>query len=33
MTTLAMEFMPAAMDLSVPLNVEVKSGDSWGHME
>ena len=33
MTGLAIEFMPAAMDLSVPLNVEVKSGDSWGHME
>ena len=33
MTGLVMEQMPAAMDLAVPLNVEVKSGDSWGHME
>ena len=33
MTGLVMEHMPAAMDLAVPLNVEVKSGESWGHME
>ncbi len=33
MTGLVTELMPAAMDLSVPLNVEVKSGDSWGHMD
>ena len=33
MTGLVTELMPAAMDLLVPLNVEVKSGDSWGHME
>ena len=33
MTGLVTELMPAAMDLAVPLNVEVKSGDSWGHME
>ena len=33
MTGLVTELMPAAMDLAVPLNVEVKSGDSWGHMD
>ena len=33
MTGLVTDLMPAAMDLAVPLNVEVKSGDSWGHME
>ena len=33
LTGLVMAQMPAAMDLAVPLNVEVKSGDSWGHME
>ena len=33
MTGLVTELMPAAMDLAVPLNVEVKSGDSWGYME
>ena len=33
MTGLVTELMPAAMDLAVPLNVEVKSGESWGHME
>ena len=32
-TGLVIELMPAAMDLAVPLNVEVKSGDSWGHMD
>ena len=32
-TGLVTELMPAAMDLAVPLNVEVKSGDSWGHMD
>ena len=33
MTDLVIDLMPAAMDLAVPLNVEVKSGDAWGHME
>ncbi len=33
MTGLAMELMPAAMELSVPLSVEVKTGDAWGDME
>ncbi len=33
MTGLVIELMPAALDLAVPLNVEVKSGDAWGHME
>ena len=33
MTDLVVDLMPAAMDLAVPLNVEVKSGDAWGHME
>ena len=33
MTGLVTELMPAAMDLAVPLNVEVKSGDTWGHMD
>jgi len=30
---LALELMPAAMDLSVPLTVEVKTGPNWGDME
>ena len=30
---LAVEMMPAAMSLSVPLNVETKSGPTWGDME
>ena len=33
MTGLVVDLMPAAMDLAVPLNVEVKSGDAWGHMQ
>ncbi|MCH9038353.1 MAG: DNA polymerase I [Chloroflexi bacterium] len=27
------ELMPASMQLAVPLDVELKTGDSWGHME
>jgi DNA polymerase I-like protein with 3'-5' exonuclease and polymerase domains len=30
---LALEIMPAAMSLDVPLKVEVKSGANWGDME
>ena len=33
LTGLVTTLMPSAMDLAVPLNVEVKSGDAWGHME
>ena len=32
MTGLANEYMPGAMDLAVPLNVETKSGPTWGDM-
>ena len=27
-----LELMPAAMDLAVPLDIELKSGDNWGEM-
>ncbi|NQU96611.1 MAG: DNA polymerase I, partial [Chloroflexi bacterium] len=30
---LVTELMPAAMNLSVPLTVEVKTGATWGDME
>lgn len=33
MVALVKDFMPHAMDLSVPLDVEVKSGPTWGDME
>jgi len=33
MTGLANEYMPGAMDLDVPLNIETKSGPTWGDME
>jgi DNA polymerase-1 len=33
MTGLANEYMPGAMALDVPLNVETKSGPTWGDME
>ena len=32
MKTLVLELMPAAMDLAVPLDVEIKVGDNWGEM-
>jgi DNA polymerase-1 len=32
MMGLANEYMPGAMDLAVPLNVETKSGPTWGDM-
>ena len=32
MTGLANEYMPGAMDLAVPLNVETKFGPTWGDM-
>ena len=33
MAGLVTELMPAAMELSVPLNVEIKTGDTWGDVE
>ena len=33
MKTLVLELMPAAMDLAVPLDVELKAGDNWGEMD
>ena len=27
------ELMPSAMDLSVPLEIEIKTGPTWGDME
>ena len=30
---IVMELMPSAMTLAVPLNVELKTGDTWGDME
>ena len=30
---LVLEIMPASMDLAVPLDVELKTGDTWGDME
>jgi DNA polymerase-1 len=30
---LVMQEMPGAMELSVPLTVEVKTGSNWGDME
>jgi DNA polymerase-1 len=33
MRELAVKMMPAAMQLTVPLNVETKSGPTWGDME
>ena len=32
MKALILELMPAAMDLAVPLDVELKTGDNWGEM-
>jgi len=32
MTQLVLDVMPNALELSVPLTVEVKSGDNWGEM-
>ncbi len=31
--TVVLELMPSAMDLVVPLDIELKSGDTWGDME
>ncbi len=33
MTGLVREYMPKAMELAVPLEVEVKTGPTWGDME
>ncbi|MEX0761442.1 MAG: DNA polymerase I [Dehalococcoidia bacterium] len=33
MTGMVTELMPAAMNLSVPLDVELKQGKTWGHLE
>ena len=33
MKDMVRELMPAAMDLAVPLNVELKVGETWGDME
>jgi DNA polymerase-1 len=33
MKALVLELMPAAMDLVVPLDVDLKSGDNWGEMD
>ena len=33
MKALVLELMPAAMDLAVPLDIELKSGDNWGEMK
>ena len=33
MKTLVLELMPDAMDLAVPLDVELKVGDNWGQMD
>ena len=33
MKNLVQEFMPSAMDLTVPLQVEVKTGNTWGDLE
>ena len=30
---LVLELMPAALDLVVPLKVELKTGDNWGDLE
>ena len=30
---LVLEIMPTVLELDVPLNVEIKSGASWGNME
>jgi DNA polymerase-1 len=30
---MASELMPSAMDLSVPLDVEIKTGPTWGDMQ
>ena len=30
---IVMELMPSAMSLSVPLSVELKTGDNWGDLE
>ena len=30
---LVLELMPAALELAVPLKVELKTGDNWGDLE
>ena len=32
MQALVLKLMPAAMDLSVPLDIEIKTGGNWGEM-
>ena len=33
MKAMVLELMPAALDLAVPLKVELKTGDNWGDLE